>query len=119
MSTETEFTKCPDCQVDVGERHEDGCDVTRCKFTGTQMLMCHFSVSFNAAGGIDITENHDHECVACVWPGEWPGVKVCRENNWYTDVVGLNGTTIHMEDLNSVSQRAVWNPAIEDWEARK
>lgn len=112
----TEFTKCPDCQVDVGDRHKDGCDVTRCRFTGKQMLMCGFKFEFGPTGGIDVTEDRSHECESCVWTGDWPGVKVCRDNNWYTTMIGFDGPT---EDLNSVSQRAVWNPEIEDWEARK
>lgn len=116
MSKEPEFEKCPDCQVAPGERHEDGCDVTRCRFTGKQQLMCGFAFSFDAAGAIDVIETNDHECEPCVWTGDWPGVKVCRDNGWYTTMVGFDGPT---EDLNSVSQRAVWNTELEDWEARK
>lgn len=107
-------TKCPDCQVSVGERHQFGCDITRCRFTGKQLLTC-FVVSFDAAGNIDFTEDTTHDCEPCIWTGEWPGVKVCRDNNWYTMVTGVG----HMEDLNSVGIRAVWNSELEDWEARK
>ena len=116
MNTEPELTKCHDCQVDVGERHKDGCDVTRCRFTGTQLLTCGMTFSFGANGLIDVVEDTSHECEPCIWTGEWPGVKVCRDNNWYTTIAGIEGPT---EDLNNVQFRAVWNPEIEDWEARK
>lgn len=116
MSKEPEFEKCPDCQVDVGERHLDGCDTTRCRFTGKQQLMCGFAFSFDAAGAIDVIETDDHECEPCVWTGEWPGVKVCRDNDWYNAPDSIYG---YSEDLNSVPSRAVWNPELEDWEARK
>lgn len=120
MTTETEFEKCPDCQVSPGERHIDGCDVTRCRHTGTQMLSCGFRVVVDpgSPNGFALVETNDHECEPCVWTGEWPGVKVCRDNNWYTDIVGLNGTTIHTEDLNNVVFWAVWNTELEDWEAK-
>jgi len=115
METEIELTKCPDCQVEPGNRHQDGCDVARCKHTGKQMLSC-FLVAFDEDGGIDFIEDTSHECGPDIWTGEWPGVKVCRENNWYTAPESIYG---YMEDLNSVPSRAVWNPEIEDWEARK
>lgn len=109
--------KCYDCGVSIGERHEDGCDVTRCRHTGIQMLTCGFSVSFDPGSltGISLEETHDHECEPTIWTGEWPGVKVCRDNNWYTTIVGIDGPT---EDLNSVPFRAVWNKELEDWEAK-
>lgn len=34
------FTTCPDCAVNVGERHERGCDVARCTKCGWQELGC-------------------------------------------------------------------------------
>jgi hypothetical protein len=116
METEIELTKCPDCQVDPGDRHEYGSDVTPCRFTVTQQLMCGFEFGgYLPNGGINIVENRTHECEPCIWTGEWPGVKVCRENNWYTAPESIWG---YMEDLNCVTSRAVWNPEIEDWEAR-
>lgn len=32
--------KCPDCAVEVGEPHRDGCDVEICTSCGVQRLMC-------------------------------------------------------------------------------
>jgi hypothetical protein len=114
MNKEIELTeKCPDCQVSIGERHEDGCDVTRCRHTGKQMLTC-FNVVLDKNGKLDFSKDTSHECEPCIWTGEWPGEKVCRDNNWYTYVVGIGD----MEDLNSVPFRAKWNPELEDWEAK-
>lgn len=90
--------KCPDCQVDPGEVHEVGCDVTPCKVTGDQMLACGvFSVD-------------PHECAPCVWTGEWPGKAECREFGWYADIVGIGWT----EDLNRVNRiECRWDPEAE------
>jgi hypothetical protein len=115
METKIELRdKCPDCQVSIGEKHVMFCDVTRCKTTGTQLLSC-----YTDPDDLEYGEELDHLCEPTIWTGEWPGVKVCRENNWYANYPGLNGTTLYGEDLNSVPFRAVWNPEIEDWEARK
>lgn len=48
---------CPDCAMDVGAEHADGCDVARCLWTGHQRLSCH----------------GNHDCGRDVWTGEWPG----------------------------------------------
>lgn len=115
MTTE-EKTKCPDCQVDIGEKHQWGCDVGRCKATGYQLLSC-----YTDPDDPDLEEDWepDHECDVTTWTGEWPGEKVCRDNNWYTEMTMLNGEKKRVEDLNSVHMRAVWNPELEDFEARK
>lgn len=65
---------------------------------------------------IEDGEELDHECEATIWTGEWPGVKVCRENGWYTSADSPWGVS---EDLNSVPFRAEWNSELEDWKARK
>jgi hypothetical protein len=115
METKIELTKCPDCQVDPGERHQDGCDVARCRFVGRQYISC-FDIKVLPDGSLDFLEPTDHACEPDRWTGEWPGVKVCRDNNWYNAPDSIFG---YSEDLNSVPFRAVWNPELEDWEARK
>jgi len=49
---------CPDCAVDVGQLHADGCDVARCWVCRCQRLMCR----------------GDHEPTQDVWTGTWPEV---------------------------------------------
>lgn len=87
------------------------CDVTRCKTTGIQMLSCYSDPGETGRWGLE----PDHICEPTNWSGEWPGVKVCRENGWYTDPESIYGYT---EDLNSVPSRARWNSELEDWEAK-
>ncbi|MFM2078880.1 MAG: hypothetical protein RJA49_2770 [Actinomycetota bacterium] len=49
-------TTCPDCAIEPGAAHEDGCDVARCLVTGGQRLACR--------------DDHDHG--RDVWTGGWP-----------------------------------------------
>lgn len=59
---ETSLRNCPDCGVQPGSGHREGCDVARCLNTGIQRLQC--------------------DCGKCgddIWTGFWPGVKECYE----------------------------------------
>lgn len=87
------WEKCPDCGVPVGQKHEWGCDVSRCKKTGRQLLGC----------------SSGKGCEPCVWTGEWPGTQECREFGWYAPVIMLDGTYKMMEDLNRLGP---WTPSI-------
>lgn len=53
-----EQEKCPDCGVDVGKLHKDGCDVEKCPICGFQYFSC------------DCPDSADSE--RQVWAGEWP-----------------------------------------------
>lgn len=53
---------CNDCNAAPGERHMEGCDVTRCTSCGCQRLGC------NCEGG-----------EPDIWTGLWPGIKECYE----------------------------------------
>jgi hypothetical protein len=54
-------TKCPDCYVEPGRKHQQGCDVERCSVCGGQRLMCE---------GTEECEGHDPKLVK--WTGFWP-----------------------------------------------
>ena len=49
--------RCPDCQVEPGAYHVEGCDVSRCSECGFQLLVCDCS-----NGSVTL------------WTGVWPGV---------------------------------------------
>jgi hypothetical protein len=57
------LTTCPDCGVQPGQPHEDGCDVECCSVCGGQRLMC--------AGDGDECRHHDRAFAR--WTGIWPG----------------------------------------------
>ena len=58
---------CPDCGVRPGQRHENGCDVSRCPECGHQALACGLH----------------RESGQSTWTGEWPGDAECREFGWW------------------------------------
>lgn len=94
------FDRCPDCAIEVGQRHRPGCDVARCHFTGMQMLSCW--------------DKHEPDCFPDRWTGTWPGDAAARRFGWY-----IAGT--QMGDLNLLYTKLMngevrWNPDIEDFE---
>jgi len=71
-----ELRNCPDCNVNPGEPHEDGCDVELCSSCKGQRLMC---------------ECEDHDPEHSRWTGVWPGKLECREKGWYSILVPGRG----------------------------
>lgn len=79
-------TTCPDCGVDPGAQHLEGCDVARCPLCGAQDLGC----------GYQFDEGDPESPLVCgntgqartpgdmtVWTGVWPGVEECIEFDWW------------------------------------
>jgi hypothetical protein len=60
---------CPDCGVEPGQPHEDGCDVEHCTACKGQRLQCH-------------CPGHDKEVAR--WTGVWPGRTEAELNGWFT-----------------------------------
>lgn len=56
---------CPDCAVEPGRPHEDGCDVERCSHCGRQRLSC------------DHGPKDGHDKAFSRWTGIWPGEAEC------------------------------------------
>lgn len=105
--------KCPDCQVEPGQRHDDNCDVARCTVHGFQWLSCDACYDYDNS----ILVGND-EAQPTIWTGTWPGVVECRELNLYVyDFPGIPGKS---EDLNALAMMGrtgelVWDHARELW----
>jgi hypothetical protein len=93
--------RCPDCGVEPGQLHEDGCDVARCRLTGEQRLQC---------------DHTKEDGCNTAWEGEWPGLEECRELGWYAALVPGRGWVEcgpndegACEDLNRLIIKCVWD----------
>lgn len=69
LNAEVEVAKCPDCGVEPGTPHHDGCDIEICTACKGQRMLCE------CAG---------HDPARAAWTGEWPGKSEAREHGWYT-----------------------------------
>jgi hypothetical protein len=97
---------CPDCHVEPGAAHFEGCDVARCMLTGLQRITCRQC----RHGGPDI------------WTGRERGTDECEEFGWWAyfkpqwgwrecgpDHPGAR------PDLNRLLVEAVWDPNLKRW----
>lgn len=115
--------RCPDCQVAIGEQHQDGCDVARCLWDGGQRLQC------------ELEGDVDHDCGADAWTGYWPGSVEAAEFDWWIywdgpdpergwDYRGrgwVRVTADHPDarpDLNRLQIEAHWDRAGQRWVLR-
>lgn len=117
--------KCPDCQVEPGQPHLDGCDVARCLTNGGQRLMCAGPDGDDlvvpdptspevhevdiGSGPIRIrgVKVHLPKCADCgqdIWTGEWPGTMECREYGWW----------VRWENPAPGERYGKWVPTTED-----
>lgn len=64
--------QCPDCAVEVGCTHREGCDVERCTVCGEQRMCC---------------ECEEHMPEHAIWTGLWPGQEACYQLNWFSKLV--------------------------------
>lgn len=89
---------CPDCGVEVGQPHDDGCDVARCLWDGSQRIQCDKSLAADCCralvkmGEKDLADDlahylslddPDHDCGREVWTGEWPGDADAAALGWF------------------------------------
>jgi len=109
---------CPDCQVEPGTRHSEGCDVARCNLHGTQFISCDFCIEY---------DEDDNEIVLfpdakpTIWTGAWPNTSECREYGyWTSNPIWLTRGQTRTEDLNSFITDCfrglfTWNVEQEKW----
>lgn len=82
---ETLIDSCPDCGMEIGEQHLEGCDVARCSICGGQRLSCNCK---SGDGG--------------EWTGTWPGTLEALELGL---VCCWEDTKEWQADLNELSRR--------------
>lgn len=103
LMPERQITKCQDCGVAPGQRHQPGCDVERCPLCKGQLITCGCVYAINGMDRSKLDVEHPdiykngatEEMWAKFdaevekhggfepWSGEWPGVAECRERGWY------------------------------------
>ncbi len=95
---------CPDCAVNSGENHQNGCDVERCPECGSQFISC----------GCELISKP-----RLPWTGEWPGIKECLEFGLYVRFVAGPGWVScsenepgSSEDLNALFRKAKWSKEL-------
>lgn len=102
---------CPDCNVKVGEIHQDGCDLERCPSCGGQLLSC------------SCADDEVSKFKPIPWEGEFPGLAECRKFGLYCKMVsGTGRVTCNKnepgaeEDLNRLYSQCQWNSETQSFE---
>ena len=103
----TEFNFCPDCNVSVQEIHFEGCDISRCKIHGSQLLKCRLL-------------NQSNECSPTKFSGFFPGTEEAIKRGWYSylddDNTWQSCASTHPEaspDVNRVFTELKWDSQSE------
>jgi hypothetical protein len=135
-------SRCPDCQVEPGETHLDGCDVARCLWTGIQRIQCDGWIGeacqvLADTGRSDLAgalayhlglNDWAHRCGDDIWSGEWPGKADARRLGlWVIDrcdrgegfVRAHRGDPGAIESLNDLHLWLIaWDRETARWEWR-
>lgn len=99
-----EMSNCPDCGVSVGELHDRGCGIARCRMHGQQWMFC--------------SGEGDH--ASTTYQGVFPGTAEAMAREWYVkrDPEGRfiqcgadDGEGIL--DINRVYTELTWDPSSE------
>jgi hypothetical protein len=94
------LSDCPDCGVEAGEAHEDGCDVARCLATGRQALSCAGSAA-----------HPGRVCGDDLWTGRWPGEAEAERYGLYVEEIP--GAAV--PDLNRLMTVGRWDADRAEW----
>lgn len=82
-------SSAPTAGFAIGERHNDVCDLARCRHTGLPLITCE----------------QPHDCGRDTWTGYWPGSRECAEYGW-----------LHVyPDVDRLHREAFWDPDQQRW----
>lgn len=129
---------CPNCKVEIGEVHVDGCSLEICAYCGDQAIKCHCVL---VVAGIDPEDFGDQETASdeqwerfdaenrkyggrIPWSGEYPGSRACREFGFWCREVGERFVSCTIDDEGSTEDLnrlhgwsgVEWNRKTQSWE---
>lgn len=80
---------CPTCHANIGQAHDENCDVARCMVDGSQRkYKSHIPALETGEGDID---NPEHHCGIDVWTGFYPGEREAGKYGVSVDVLRRYG----------------------------
>lgn len=87
MTEHEPLADCPRCGVEPGRKHDNGCDIERCKGCGWQAMSC------------DCDPYIEHT----TWTGRWPGHLECEEYGVFTSAADRARIGWGPHDLNTLA----------------